>query len=90
MTHKLASAIVCIGIAVGSLSAPKTSKSGPQSGHAVTPTPRQPVVESDGKEKSLGSVNAPFGAKSSSLAFGVGTVQPGHPGTNSFGVPLQQ
>jgi len=90
MTHKFASAIVCIGITVGILSAPKSSKSDAQAGHAVTPTPQQPVVESDGKEKSLGGVNAPFGAEASSLAFGVSVVPPGHPGTNSIGVTLQQ
>jgi hypothetical protein len=90
MTQKLASAIVCIGIAVGSLSAPKSSKSGTQPGHAVSPTSQQLVVQSDGKVDSLGSVNAPLGAVASSLAFDVGTVQPGHPGTNSFGVTLQQ
>ena len=90
MTHKFASAIVCIGITVGILSAPKSSKSDAQAGHAVTPTPQQPVVESDGKVKSLGSINAPLGAVASSLAFDAGAVRPGHPGTNSIGVTLQQ
>jgi len=90
MTHKLASAIVCIGIAVGTLSAPKSPNSGAKPDHAVSPTPQQSVVESDGKEKSLGSVDAPFGGAASSLAFGDGALQSGQPGTNSFGVTIQQ
>ncbi len=90
MTHKLASAIVCIGIAVGSLSAPKSSKSGPQPGHAVSPTPQQSVAQSDGRVNSLSSVNAPLGAVASSLAFDAGALQTGRPGTNSFGITLQQ
>ena len=90
MTHKLACAIVCIGIAVGSLSAPKTSNSGTQPGQAASATPEQSVAQSDGRVNSLSSVNAPLGAVASSLAFDAGALQTGHPGTNSFGVTLQQ
>src|SRR5437867_9704830 len=52
MSPKLASAMVCIGIAVGCLSAPKSSSSGAKPRHAISPTVQPSIVQSDRREQS--------------------------------------
>ena len=78
MSPKLASAMVCIGIAVGCLSAPKSSSSGAKPRHAISPTVQPSIVQSD------------LGAVAESLEFSTSALPPALPGTNTFGVAIER
>ena len=49
MSPKLATAMVCIGIAVGTLSAPKAPQSCSRPGHPISPTVQPLVIQSEAK-----------------------------------------
>lgn len=100
MSPKLASAIVCIGIAVGSLSAPRAPSSGSKPGHLSQPAQPSIGQSYDKKESSFADssltddalttvdpANASPGAIAESLEF---ALPPAEPDTNTFGVATQQ
>jgi len=85
MSPKLATAMVCIGIAVGSLSAPKSPQSGVKPGHTISATPQPSAIQSDAQGPSPPADDAPIGE---GFRAEVSFIAPSL--TNAFRVAIQQ
>ena len=85
MSPKLATVLVCIGIAVGSLSAPKSPQSGARPVHAIPPEPQPSAIQSDAQEASPPADGALVGEE---IRAEVSFIAPSL--TNAFGVAIQQ